>query len=573
MKGHHLFPRPDGNELYLEYQFMEKIYTLSLLAIALIFAFKYKKQLAGLLFRGRANSDFKDREAFFRSFSGNFPDACFMKDPQGYYLAVNPAFTRMIGKSEDQILGKSYAEIFSHTDTSMVNSMDEKVTSDGEPYQMEHTLKLNSEERTFLVTLGPVIGARGNIIAIFGISCDITYQRQQEQERQNLHQQLAQAQKMESLGQLAGGVAHDFNNLLSAIMLNLTILQDMEEAPSESRLFLDEISESVDRAANLIRQMLLFSRRSVAEFKTVDLNSVIEHLLKMLSRLIGEDVCLDFQRSDTPACIIADTGMLEQIILNLALNSRDAMPNGGTIRITTSERDFENYRPCDESSPRNGSFVCLQVSDDGEGMEDSVIEHLFEPFFTTKESGKGTGLGLATVHGIVAQHKGWIEVESEPGKGSCFKIYFPKCQSSLLFSDEDTLLQASTGSGTILLVEDEAPVRMVMNRALKRLGYRTLLASNANEALKIWKSGKNKVDLLFTDMVMPGGMTGLDLANRIRLEDPDLGIIISSGYNNEITAPSRLPAENMSYLSKPFRLNQLADSIQQILMKEPLTQA
>lgn len=506
-------------------------------------------------------------EERFRWLFNKAADAFLILDTEGRILDSNQAARDQTGFSLEELKSLNLQDIHRTNlefENHSPNPNNNLLTELGERKTVEGSF-LKKDRSSFPVEtqLAPLeIDGQSLIIASVR---DISLRKKAEEESRMLQKQLAQAQKMESLGQLAGGVAHDFNNLLSAIMLNLTIIQETDDFGEETRSFLGEIGESVDRATNLVRQMLLFSRRSVAEIKSVDLNNVIENLIKMLSRIIGERVNLDFQKSKSLACVKADVGMMEQIVMNLTLNARDAMPEGGAIRITTSERTFENYRPCNECMPKTGSFICLQVTDHGVGIEDSVIHHIFEPFFTTKEADKGTGLGLATVHGIVAQHNGWIEVESEPGQGSCFSVFIPKSEESNQEPSPDKSVESSNGYGTILVVEDEIAMRKILIKALQRLGYEALEASNAHEALEIWKTSSDDVDLLFTDMVMPGGMTGLDLANRIRLDNPGLGIIISSGYNNEITDPSSLPADKMFYLPKPYRLDQLSDALSQFL--------
>lgn len=504
-------------------------------------------------------------EERFRWLFNKAADAFLILDTEGRILDGNQAAVEQTGFKLDELKSLNFLDIHK-TKYEDLNPNSERLLlrEIGDRKTLEGSFRRKDDSTYPVETHLASIEIDSQRLIVASIR-DISSRVKAEEERQQFQRQLAQTQKMESLGQLAGGVAHDFNNMLSAIMLNLTIIQESDELGDETRSFLEEIGESVDRATNLVRQMLLFSRKSVAEFKSVDLDNVVGNLLKMLSRLIGERVHLDFVKSETPAFVNADVGMMEQIVMNLTLNARDAMPDGGTIRITTSEHTFENYRPCNECTPKDGSFIRLQVVDNGVGIEDSVIHHIFEPFFTTKTADQGTGLGLATVHGIVAQHNGWIEVESEPGQGSCFSVYIPKCKDSEQKQAPSQKSQTSSGSGTILVVEDEVAMRKILIKALHRLGYDALEASNAHEALDIWKTSSADVDLLFTDMVMPGGMTGLDLANRIRLDNPELGIIISSGYNNEITDPSSLPADRMFYLPKPYRLDQLSEALSQFL--------
>ena len=351
-------------------------------------------------------------------------------------------------------------------------------------------------------------------------------------------------------------------------MLQLGFLRQNPNLDPETQELLKEITVGARRAANLIRQLLLFSRRSVMETKVLDLNELMANLLKMLGRLIGEHIILRFDRFEPLPTVEADPGMVEQVLMNLAVNARDAMPEGGklTIRMQPLLADAERVRGKIEVRP--GPFLCLSVTDSGCGMDEATVKRIFEPFFTTKEPGKGTGLGLATVYGIAAQHKGWVEVATELGKGSTFKVFFPA--TSVLLPTDRQIAEGAIirGHETILLVEDEESVRRGVLQALGRLGYHVLEAANGEAALKLWREHVGHVDLLFSDMVMPGGLTGLNLAEKLRDQQPGLKVIISSGYNAEMAGQDRSTTEGIVYLQKPYELAVMSRAIRECLDKK-----
>ena len=387
-------------------------------------------------------------------------------------------------------------------------------------------------------------------------------------EQKHLEDQLRQAQKMEAIGQLAGGVAHDFNNILTAMLMHLGLLQEEPQLAPEIKASLTEIEISANRAANLTRQLLLFGRRQVMQMKPVDINEVVDNLLKMLRRLLGENVALEFRGKANLPLIEADGGMLEQMVMNLSVNARDAMPQGGRLTITTSLVDVDPKTAENNPEARPGRFVCLNVSDTGTGMDEATLKRIFEPFFTTKDVGKGTGLGLATVYGIVKQHQGWPEVESVPGKGTAFRIFLPVSEAMARPPTPPSPDPAAHGgSETILLVEDERTVRQMVARCLQRNGYQVLEAANGTEALALWQEHRGRIDLLFTDMVMPEGVSGLDLALRLRADKEGLKTIISSGYSLEISTTGAPRDDQITFLAKPYEIAALALAVRTCLDK------
>jgi PAS domain S-box-containing protein len=407
-----------------------------------------------------------------------------------------------------------------------------------------------------------MVNQAGEPVAIVGTLVDITA-------RKLLEAKFQQAQKMEVVGQLAGGVAHDFNNILTAMMLNLEILRSTSLVP-EAGSPLHELEAMVKRAAKLTQQLLMFARRQAIRATTLELNGALSNLLKMLRRLLSEDISLKFVTSSPSLWVEVDSGMLDQAVMNLCINARDAMPNGGTLTLATGlvKFDAESARAMGEARP--GSFVCLRVSDTGCGMTAEVLRHMFEPFYTTKEVGKGTGLGLASVHGIVHQHQGWVNVESTVGQGTTFRIYLPFSKPAPLpapvpVPEVHNALSKKGGSETILLVEDETVVRKVSTMMLQKLGYRVLVAVDGQEALRLWQEQAGAVDLLLTDMVMPGGMTGMELGEILRRTKPALKIVLMSGYSEEIIKSEAWSSAGATFLAKPFESKTLAAAIRQSL--------
>jgi signal transduction histidine kinase/CheY-like chemotaxis protein len=381
-----------------------------------------------------------------------------------------------------------------------------------------------------------------------------------------LEAQFRQAQKMEAIGQLAAGVAHDFNNLLAVIQLHAGLMKTESDITPQQLESAGEIEKATGRAANLIRQLLLFSRKQTMQPRELDLNQSINDMTKMLRRTIGDDIQVQFKFALEPLLIHADAGMMDQVLMNLAVNARDAMPKGGQLVIETSALEFDESVREHAPQARPGSFVCLSVGDSGCGIPPENLPRIFEPFFTTKEVGKGTGLGLATVFGIVQQHQGWINVYSEVGCGTIFRIYLPRLAArSGQESGQSELAAVRGGQETILLVEDEAALRASMRKALSQLGYRVLESASGVEALKIWEQHREKIDLLLTDMVMPGGMTGRDLAERLLNDNPKLKVIYTSGYSIEVANRDFPLAENVNFITKPFGAQKLAQTVRNCL--------
>jgi signal transduction histidine kinase/GAF domain-containing protein/ActR/RegA family two-component response regulator len=381
-------------------------------------------------------------------------------------------------------------------------------------------------------------------------------------EQRKLEAQIRQAQKMEGVGQLAGGVAHDFNNILAVIQMQSDLIKGSSGLSSDQLAYAEEISATVERAAALTRQLLLFSRREVFQPRDLDLSESINNTTKMLRRVLGENINVQLKLASLPMCIRADAGMMDQVLLNLVVNARDAMPNGGQLVIETSAKEFDEFAASQSAQARIGSFVCLSVSDSGSGIPPEVLPKIFEPFFTTKDVGKGTGLGLATVLGIVQQHEGWVDVYSELGHGTTFRVYIPRLAKN---AGPKTAQPAPTvmgaGSETILLAEDDPTLRASVRKILSQLGYRILEAPTGVKALEVWKQNRDEIRLLLTDLVMPDGMTGKDLAQRVLQDNPKLKVIYISGYSAEVVGKDFPLKEGLNFLTKPFQASKLVQTI------------
>ena len=502
-----------------------------------------------------ASDTLRESEQYHRTVLETAMDGFWRLDLQGRLRDVNEAYCRMSGYDKESLLAMHVSGLEStETAADTAAHIQRVVTAGQDRFESKHRRKDGS---TFDVEASAQYRPEGSgeIIAFVR---DIT-------QRKVLEAQLFQAQKLESIGRLAGGVAHDFNNILAAIMLQLGFLQQHPSLDLELQESLSELMNESQRAADLTRQLLMFGRQSVLQFKTLDLNETVANVLKMLMRLIGEHISLRFSRTAGLPPVKADPGMVEQVLMNLCLNSRDSMPRGGRVTISLEAVQADESRTRPYAGVQPGPFACVSVSDTGCGMDEATRQRVFEPFFTTKEVGKGTGLGLATVYGIVGQHKGWIEVDSKLGQGTTFRVFLPATRPEEVEPARTLKPMAIGGYERILLAEDEPAVRQITARGLRRMGYEVLEAASGEEALKLWEQQHLAVDLVLTDMVMSGGMTGLDLAAKLREISPSLKVIISSGYSAEMVAGSNSTGINYVRLDKPYRLETLSKVVRDCL--------
>ncbi len=468
-----------------------------------------------------------------------------------------PLWRAFSGKSVEETVGRGWLNTIHPEDREQARQAWSNAVKSRSNYATQYrALRKDGEYRDLLVRGVPVFEDDGSVREWVGTCTDITDQRQ-------LEDQSRQGHKMEAMGKLAGGIAHDFNNLLGVIIGYSDLLMSTVQPGDASRREIEQIKKAGQRAASLTLQLLAFSRKQVLLPKVLDLNDVVRETSKMLLRLIGADIELVNTLSPTLDHVKADPTQIEQVILNLAINARDAMPNGGKLIIQTLNAEL------DESSNRYlnndvkpGNYVLLTVSDTGIGMDKETQAHIFEPFFTTKEKGKGTGLGLATAYGIVKQSSGYIWVYSEVGKGTVVKVYMPRVQGALSHAQLEEAATPPTCSGTILLVEDEDSLRELSHKLLESMGYTVIEAANGADAIHIVGQCRDQIQLLITDVVMPG-MNGRELAERLVASDSKMKVLYVSGYTDEGIMQTLVPG--VAFLQKPFTRDSLAKKIQEAL--------
>lgn len=438
----------------------------------------------------------------------------------------------------------------------------EEIKKTGKPVVLQHMhcSRDDGTKRMFEVYGYPIFNDRGEITQVIEYNIDIT-------EKKSLEDQLRQSQKLEAIGSLASGVAHDFNNLLTTILgygeLNLMKLA----ADDPQREQIEAIYEAGLKASTLTRQLLAFSRKQVLEMQLVNMNSLLENLAKMLRRMIGENIKIRMLLEPSSGNIMADPGQIEQVVMNLVINARDAMPGGGTITIETQPVDIDEEYCKSHSKVKPGTYVALYVTDNGKGMSPEIMDRIFDPFYTTKDKGAGTGLGLSTVYGIVKQHNGHIYVYSELGSGSTFKIYFPKAQRDVKKKSITSFPAMEGGHETILVTDDEPSIRKLVRDTLEPLGYTIIEASDGEEALELFRQGQHKIDMLLTDVIMPK-MTGKKLAEALAAEKPEFNkVLYMSGYTDNVIVHQGVLDENVEFINKPLVPSLLTKKIREVLAK------
>jgi two-component system, cell cycle sensor histidine kinase and response regulator CckA len=516
---------------------------------------------AGALERISAEEALGQSEANYRLLVEHSPDAIFLHR-DGTFVYANPAGLKLLGAEKpQQVLGQSVFDIVPPENRDLIRQRIRQAAEGGTTPPLEQKiLRLDGTSLDAEATSIPF--THEGKPAVQSVMRDIT-------ERKAIEQQLRQSQKMEAIGQLAGGVAHDFNNMLAVIRGNAELLlMDAEHQTPEAQECLKQVTAASERAANLTRQLLAFSRKQVMQSQPLVLNDVIADLTKMLKRIIGEHIDMQCRYAAPLPFVRADAGMIEQVLLNLAVNARDAMPRGGQLLITTDTASFNAAYARTHPEACAGEFVCLMVSDTGTGITPEHLPRIFEPFFTTKELGKGTGLGLATVYGIVKQHQGWIEVASQLGAGATFKIFLPAIPTPV-GTPATPRAEAGLlgGTETILLVEDDSPVRMITRRVLESQGYKICEATSVREALELWRSGAEEITLLLSDIVMPEGVMGRELAERLRAQRPGLKVVLMSGYSADLIGNDTdfCRQTKSSFLQKPFSSRVLLETVRRCL--------
>ena len=507
----------------------------------------------------QARATLRATEASFATLVEHAPVGIYRSSPEGRFLSANAAVVRMLGyESAADVLGLDMARDV-YADAAERQRLVERDTYSDRQYDSVEATWKRRDGRLLTVQLSvrAVRNRAGQVEYYETFVRDVTDQRR-------LQQQVLQSQKMEAVGRLAGGIAHDFNNLLTVITsYSDLLLEDL--APGDAkRDDLEQVRKAADGAAALTRQLLAFSRQQVVEPRVVSLNTVVEGLQKILRRVIGEDIELTTTLAPDLGAVRADVGQLEQVLMNLAVNARDAMPTGGRLTVETANVEHDPDYARDREAAAVRQFAMLAVSDTGCGMDEATKARIFEPFFTTKEPGKGTGLGLATVYGIVKQAGGFIWVYSEPGQGTSFKIYLPEVDATAERTTAVAGARAPRGTETVLLVEDAAAVRAVTKQVLERQGYVVLEAPDGEAALRLAQQHRGPIHLLLTDVVMPR-VSGRELAERLTQVRPDMRVLYASGYTDDSVVRHGILELGTAYLQKPFSPESLARKVRDVL--------
>jgi signal transduction histidine kinase/CheY-like chemotaxis protein len=444
-----------------------------------------------------------------------------------------------------------------------------EVKKTGAPVTVDHVhFDEEGNRRDFEIHAYPMFDAQGKVSHIIEYNLDVTDRKSSEKEKEKLREQLFVSQKMEAVGILAGGIAHDFNNILTTILGYSQILSLKLEQDNPMRDMVEDIFEAAERGSGLVRQLLAFSRKQVMEMKVASLNAIVTDVSRMLERLIGEDIEMRLRLDESIGNIRADIGQIEQVIMNLVINARDAMPNGGRLTIETGQSELDADYTAAHFGVKSGRYAVLSVTDNGKGMSPEEQKNIFEPFFTTKKRGKGTGLGLATVYGIVQQHNGHIYVYSEPAKGTMFKIYLPVAEEAAEKISRKESRTMPSGSETVLVVDDDAAIRRLIRDTLEPLGYNLFESGSGEDALAVLERTKEKIDLVLTDLIMPG-INGQELVETVLKDRPEMKSILMSGYTDNIIAQRGILMPGVNFINKPLLPIALANRVREVLDTKP----
>ncbi len=492
----------------------------------------------------------------------------YIHDINGNMEFISPLSTNIFGHSLDNLRERWNTVATDNPINSLGREKTRIALENGikqEPYLLE--IKDSAGNPRFVeIDEAPFLDANGNVSGLTGAIKDVTKRVRVEKEREILQKQLLQSQKMEAVGRLAGGVAHDFNNLMTVVTGYCDILLRKFEDSDQVFREIEQIRNAGISASQLTRQLLAFSRKQVLDLKVFDLFSEVSNTEKMLRRLIGEDIYLSVIPGNKPFLVRADRSQIQQILVNLAVNARDAMPGGGEIKIEVSSVDIEEQFAMDHANAETGEYVLLEFSDSGTGMSSETVSRIFEPFFTTKEPARGTGLGLSTVYGIVTQLKGFLIVNSEPGRGTVFKIYFPLLHGEAVCKEKPETVKSTCSNYTVLLTEDDDEVRGVVKAMLEILGTTVFEADSGLRAIELVRGKIAEFDLLLTDVIMPG-MSGIELAAEVRKQNPDIKILFMSGYTDNALQFKDVISDSFALIEKPFDVNSLSIQINSVLAK------
>jgi PAS domain S-box-containing protein len=487
----------------------------------------------------------------------NSADGLVLRNEDGVIVRVNEAFCRMSQRERGELEGQLFAMIFGGSKDGHLEKHRVDFRARAAEPRVEWNLGLADGRRVVWEGANAYVEVAGQPTLLLSTIRDVTAQR-------TLEEQLRRAQKLEAAGQLASGVAHDLNNILTVVQGHAALLTLSGSAAPGVMKSAQQIELASKRAADLTRQLLAFSQRLVMEPRRIDFNALLEQLTKTIGPVLGLQISLELKYAAEPALVEVDAGMAEQALLNLAVNARDAMPDGGQLEIAISHEVFDARKVARHPDSREGAFVRVTVADTGGGIAPEDLRRVFDPFFKAK--GKGGGLGLATVYGIIKSHKGWVEVGSEPGRGTSFHLYFPAATAAVERKAAPAVKPASVdGNETILVVEDEGPLRDLVCTMLRRHGYKVLEAESGVKALDVWKPHKEKVDLLLTDLVMPDRINGRQLAEMLRAERPDLRIIYMSGYSAGVVEPEFVRQAGVNFLEKPYQLKVMLQTVRDSL--------
>jgi two-component system cell cycle sensor histidine kinase/response regulator CckA len=537
----------------------EQQFVLAVLAVLASFACSSARIFLSDRERSRSAAALEERTALLKAIFDGTSDAIFMKELDGRYILANDAASELVGRPLDEIIGKHPRELFDARTVARVIERDREVLESGHPTTFEDEVTyLKGVTRVIMTTRSPYRDGNGEIKGVVGIARDMS-------EYRALENRLRQSQKMEAIGTLAGGVAHDFNNILMVINGYSQMLADAMGPQPALRGHLEQIQKAGERAASLTRQLLAFSRKQTIQPEPLNLNDMVRGIEKLLHRLIGENIQVITRTAADLGLTMADAGQIEQVILNLAVNARDAMPEGGKLTLETHNVELTASSTELLGGRRPGRYVELLARDTGVGMDTTVQAHIFEPFFTTKPTGKGTGLGLSTVYGIVEQAGGFITFSSIAGEGTVFHIFLPRIDEPLAEKAPVVRTEGSArGLETVLLVEDDESVCELVRGILRAKGYKVLSAGRPQDAVALCERHGGRIDLLLTDVIMPG-FSGAELSKRLTAKYPDMRVIFMSGYIDDLMVREGMHRHEVSFLQKPFTPSNLAKKVREVL--------